>query len=142
MSDTCVNHIKNYWKILTSDAHKHFKEGNYETALDNYLNALYRAEVLNNNSLDCVRLKVPFVQLYLLSCNNLANCYQKMERINETCEMLKKSIIFLLRFSNNEKIHTEMKQKLQKTTQNFLNFTQNKNIKITDKELFVKFLNY
>ena len=40
MSDTCVNHIENYWKILTEEANESFNEGNYEVALSGYLNAL------------------------------------------------------------------------------------------------------
>ena len=96
MIDTCVNHIENYWKILTEEANESFNEGNYEVALSGYLNALYRAEVLNGNFLDCVRLKVPFVQLYVVSCNNLANCYQEIKDLKNAEEMLQKVIYFLL----------------------------------------------
>ena len=96
MSDTCVNHIENYWKILTEEANESFNEGNYEVALSGYLNALYRAEVLNSNFLDCVRLKVPFVQLYVVSCNNLANCYQEIKDLKNAEEMLQKVIYLSL----------------------------------------------
>ena len=33
MSDTCVNHIENYWKILTEEANESFNEGNYEVEI-------------------------------------------------------------------------------------------------------------
>ena len=153
MSDTCVNHIENYWKILTEEANESFNEGNYEVALSGYLNALYRAEVLNSNFLDCVRLKVPFVQLYVVSCNNLANCYQEIKDLKNAEEMLQKVIYFLLYLyeKNYKKEKREISElenykkeeiqgELKKSVISYINFIQKNNLDTISKTIFLTYL--
>ncbi|GET45676.1 tetratricopeptide repeat protein [Capnocytophaga felis] len=141
MSDTCVNHIENYWKILTEDANESFKKGKYELALEGYLNALYRAEVLNNNLSDCFRLKVPFLQLYIVSHNNLANCYEKLNLIEKSEESLRKVVFFILYFFEKKLINQEeMNSELKKSVVTYLNFIKSNNLQMKDENLFFELL--
>lgn len=141
MSDTCVNHIENYWKILTADANESFTKGEYELALEGYLNALYRAEVLNNNLSDCFRLKVPFLQLYIVSHNNLANCYEKLNLIEKSEESLRKVVFFILYFFEKKLINQEeMNSELKKSVVNYLNFIKSNNLQMKDENLFFELL--
>jgi len=140
MSDTCVNHIENYWKILTEEANESFNEGNYEVALSGYLNALYRAEVPNSNFLDCVRLKVPFVQLYVVSCNNLANCYQEIKDLKNAEEMLQKVIYFLLYLYEKNYKKEEIQGELKKSVISYINFIQKNNLDTISKTIFLTYL--
>lgn len=142
MSDTCVNHIENYWKTLTEDANESFKKENYELALEGYLNALYRAEVLNNNLSDCFRLKVPFLQLYIVSQNNLANCYQKLNLPKKSEESLRKIVFFILYCIENQMIDVEeVQSELKKSVINYLDFAKKHNIQIKNEKSYLKLLN-
>ncbi|CEN41336.1 tetratricopeptide repeat protein [Capnocytophaga cynodegmi] len=140
MSDTCVNHIENYWKFLTEEANKFFEEGNNELALDGYLNALYRAEVLNSNLPDCVQLKVPFIQVYTISCYNLANCYQEVKDLNRAEEILQKAIYFLLHFYQKDYQKEIIEKELRKSILNYLSFTQKSNVRTSKTDAFLTYL--
>lgn len=141
MSDTCVNHIENYWKILTADANESFTKGEYELALEGYLNALYRAEVLNNNLSDCFRLRVPFLQLYIVSHNNLANCYQKLNLLEKSEESLRKIVFFILYFFEKKLIgQDEMERELHKAVVNYLNFIKSNQLQMKEQKLFFDLL--
>ncbi|ATA76135.1 conserved hypothetical protein [Capnocytophaga canimorsus] len=123
MSDVCISHIENYWRLLTAEANHCFNQGDYKQALDKYENALYRAEVLCNNFSDCLRLQIPFTQVYVTSCNNLIHLYEKLRQHQEVESMLKKMIGFLLficKNSQSEQALAEME--LQKSVLNYVNF--------------------
>jgi len=100
MSDTCMNHIEGHWKALTDTANGRFRNGELEKALETYQEALYRAEVLNNHRQDCLRLRIPFVQVYIISCNNLANAYTELGRRREAEKMLRRVVYYLLHLSS------------------------------------------
>ena len=138
MSETCIKHIENYWKILTTKGNELFDKGAFEQALDSYQNALYRAEVLNNNFSDCIRLKIPFIQVYVISCNNLANCYQEMKDLKKADEMLRRTIYFLSYFS--EENYTEIQRELRKSTINYINFIQKNNLETKTENIVFNLL--
>jgi len=127
MSDICLNHIENYWKTKTQIANKSFQRKQFKKALIDYKNALYRSEVLNNYSSNCKKLKIPFVQVYLISCNNLVNTYEALGNLPEAENMLKRKIHFILHFKNSE--HTDktiLQSELKRAALAYLDFTKQK----------------
>ncbi|CEN47117.1 hypothetical protein [Capnocytophaga canis] len=140
MSDICINHIENYWKLLTEEANNFFNQEKYELALDSYLNALYRAEVLSNNLQDCIRMKVPFVQVYTISCYNLANCYQEVKDLSRAEEILQKAIYFLLHLYEKNYEKESIQKELRKSVLNYLSFTQKSNVKTSRTDAFLTYL--
>lgn len=126
MSDNCMNHIERYWKELTVSSNEYFNNGELAKALSGYKEALYRAEVLNNHIADCMRLKIPFIQVYIISCNNLANTYQDMGQRDEAEKMLKRAVYFLLHMAGNEELdRDEILSELRKATVTYISFEEN-----------------
>ena len=117
MSDTCMNHIERHWQTLTVSNNLLFNKGHFETALSGYKDALYRAEVLNNNIADCVRLQTPFVQVYIISCNNLANTYEELGCLEDAEKMLKRVVYYLLLLINKKVVNSdEIQSELKRAT--------------------------
>ena len=128
MSDICLNNIENYWKTRTKISNHLFEEKQFEKALIDYKNALYRSEVLNNYPSSCKELGIPFAQIYLVSCNNLVNTYEELGNLSEAENMLKRKIHFILHFKNSE--HTDkiiLQSELKRAVIAYLNFTEQKN---------------
>lgn len=115
MSDTCIAHIEEHWKALTEASNELFEQRDFENALNGYKNALYRAEVLNNHFPDCLNLGIPFIQVYVISCNNLANTYDELGEKEEAAKMFLRTVYYLLHLSgtegiDQEEIHRELKR--------------------------------
>ena len=115
MSDTCMKHIENYWKSLTTMSNELYDRGDFEKALPGYKDALYRAEVLDNHREDCLRLTIPFVQVYSISCTNLHNIYNELGLRPEAKNMLKQIVRYLLHLfgqegENKEELQSELKK--------------------------------
>ncbi len=115
MSDTCMSHIENYWKTLTVTANESFEKGNLEQALLDYTDALFRAEVLNNHQQESLRLDIPFVQVFIISCNNLSATYAELENFDQAERFLKRVVYYLLHiltlnFAFEDEIHRELKK--------------------------------
>lgn len=125
MSDFCINNVENHWKTLTNLANDFFNKKNYKLALNNYKNALYRAEVLNNHLQECIRLKIPFIQVYIISCNNLANTYKELEQMEEAENILKRTVHYLLHLTRNKNLNKyEIQTELKRASLNYINFTE------------------
>lgn len=139
MSETCMNHIKNYWESLTTDANHFFHKKNFTEALIGYKNAMYRAEVLNNNLSDCLRLHIPFMQIYIISCNNLSNTYKELQRYNDVINIMERCIYYLLRLMTNHICNTEeIQRELQKTYINYVCFLEKYDTEKFHKNLLYK----
>lgn len=125
MSTSCLHQIENYWKLKTANANQLFNKGKYKEALTDYKEALYRAEVLNNNITKCNNAGIPFVQVYMISCNNLVNTYQELGEINQAIKLLKRSVYYLLYLAKNNTSHLkEIKSELKKVVITYFNFTK------------------
>jgi tetratricopeptide (TPR) repeat protein len=138
MSDTCMNHIEKHWQALTVSSNELFNKGNFEKALSGYKDALYRAEVLNNNISDCIRLIIPFVQVYIISCNNLANTYEELGKKEEAENLLKRVVYYLLHLAANKELNIdELQSELKRATLAYVQFTEKNNIvKSKQEKLF------
>lgn len=129
MSENCIKHIEEYWKTKTTMSNKLFKQSNFKKALSGYKEAMYRAEVLNSNHIDCVRSKVPFLQIFIISCNNLANTYEKMRKIKEAEGYLKRVIYYLLYAIRSKDFDkNETQSELKKAILKYIHFAEENNI--------------
>lgn len=70
MSDTCIKHIEQAWKLKTELSNDLYNKGKFENPLSSYQEALCRAEVLNNNFVEAKRTGIPVIQIFAISCNN------------------------------------------------------------------------
>ncbi|MDK7674894.1 tetratricopeptide repeat protein [Weeksella virosa] len=135
MSDACMNHIEKYWQALTVANNELFNKGDFEKALSGYKDALYRAEVLNNHIKDCVRLKIPFIQVYIISSNNLANTYEELGKLEEAENMLKRTVYYLLHLSGNKELNlNEIQSELKRAALTYVRFAEKNNSGKTKQE--------
>lgn len=102
MSDSCILSLENQWKTKTVAANSLFKKAEYNAAMEGYNNALYKAEALNLHSTDCLRVDVPYVQIFIISCNNLAYTFEALGDFAAAEKMLKRSVYYLLSLVNNK----------------------------------------
>lgn len=125
MSDTCMIHLERYWKTLTTSSNEQFNQQNYLEALKGYKEALYRAEVLNNHWKQCFRLKIPVLQVYLISCNNLAYTYEELGDLEKAQAFLKRAIYFLIyRIEENQVFGKNIQGDLKRALLSYVDFTQ------------------
>lgn len=141
MSDTCLGQIERYWQGLTVPANEFFNTGNFEKALSGYQDALFRAEVLNNNITRCIHLKIPFEKIYIISCNNLANTYEELGLIEKAENMLKRAIYYLLHLAGNRELKKgEIQSEIVRATVNYIRFAEKRNTGKVKQEEFIKSL--
>lgn len=125
MSDTCMTHIENHWKTLTISSNESFNKGDFKMALLGYKDALYRAEILNNYQDDCFRLNIPFIQVYVISCNNLSNTSCELDDSEEAESMLKRVVHYLLHLSRQENMdRDEIQSELKRASLSLLSFAE------------------
>ena len=135
MSDTCIKHIEEAWKLKTELSNDLFNEGKFENSLNGYEEAICRAEVLNNNLIEAERIGIPVIQIFAISCNNMAYTYEKMGNCEEGEKMLKRVIYFLLLQSNNKALNTkEIQNELKRAMLNYTEFANRNDIEIKNTE--------
>lgn len=125
MSTADVTQLENRWKAKTADANNLFSLGKYEEALPEYKEALYRAEVLNNSIADCQQTGIPFIQVYIISCNNISNTYTGLGKKKEAANMLKRVICYLLQLSGRQKVNQEeVQRELRRAVVGYISFME------------------
>lgn len=123
MTDTSIRHIENHWKALTLSSNESFNAGAFNEALSGYQVALCQAEVLNNQQADCQRVNIPFMQVYIISCNNLSNTYHELRQYAEAENMLNRVVCYLLHLSAGEHVDgAELKNELNRAIVALFNF--------------------
>jgi len=135
MSDTCIKHIEQAWKLKTQLSNDLFNEGKFENSLSGYQEALCRAEVLNNNLPEAKRTGIPVIQIFAISCNNIAYTYENIGMLENGEKMLKRVIYFLLLQSNNKFISTaEIQNELKRAMINYTEFANRNSIEIENTQ--------
>lgn len=125
MSETWMSHMENYWQEKTETSNELFHEANYEQALSGYKDALYRAEVLNNHISGCLHLNIPFIQIYIISCNNIASTCEALGKMEEAEVMLKRAVYYLLQLSGNKELdNPEILAELKRAVLSYTSFTE------------------
>jgi hypothetical protein len=112
MSQTDLLYLENEWKELT-------KAGNdlcpktTEQALIKYRSALAKAEKLMQYLNKCIASKIPVMPIFLISCNNLAETYCKLEKWDKADKMLKRGI-FYIEFLRKKELHPDAEKVFHK----------------------------
>ena len=113
-----------------------FNQGKLNDVLNGYTEALIRAETLNSNEEDALLADIPFVQVFIISCNNMANTYEELGQLEKAEKMLCKSVYFVVYLLNHysderaESLHLE--NELKRTVLAYTNFCQQKKRKIDE----------
>lgn len=123
MDETCINHIENRWQSNTMVSNDLFQQRMFNQALRGYQDALSAAEVLNNHHEDCMLTGVPFIQMYIISCNNMANTYIELRQTEDAENMLKRVVYYLLHLIEKKTfdIH-EIENELKRAAVEYVNF--------------------
>lgn len=106
MGDIDIDHTAKVWEEKTTAANNLFSNEIFEEALFGYHEALYYAEILNKNFANCINANIPFIQLYIISCNNLANTYLELNQNDQAENMFRRVIYYLLNFSEQVEVKT------------------------------------
>jgi len=135
-----MGEVEKYWQQVTLSNNSLFDEGQYESALHGYMEALQSAEVLNLHIGECIRSEVPFIQLYLISCTNLMYTYIALCRFDDAETMLNRMLYYLLHLLENENMDKYLIQaELKRVTLTYLDFIKNtQNVGQTTETLLFK----
>ena len=133
MSEKCIQHIEEAWKLKTEFANLLFDDGEYEESIHAYEDALYRAEVLNNNMKKAIETGIPYLQIYAISCNNIAFTYEKMGLVDKGEEMLKRVLFYLLLKSEKSNSHNpEIQSELKRAMLTYSEYAERNKLAIED----------
>lgn len=125
MCETRLKHIENDWKAKTDASNTLFNKGDYEQSLNGYRDALDRAKILNNHKEEAILLNIPFVQLFAISCNNIAYTYEEMQMKKKGGEMLKRVIYFLLTLVESSSVNqNEIQSELKRAMLNYTDYAK------------------
>ena len=139
MSKECIHQIENYWKVKTATSNEFYQQGKYEMAYSGYEQALYRAEVLNNHMDDAIKSGVPFIQVYIISCNNLAETALKLERKEESDKMYKRVVYYLLNLCKRSEVDQNIIQnELKRASLTYVDFLERTNTDPKQEDAFFK----
>lgn len=146
-----MKQVEAYWKIYTDTANQHFTKGELMNALDNYKKALEKAEELNRHIPDCVELQLPFIQVFIISCNNLSYSYEELGKLKKAEDLLKRSVYYLLHLSHVPLVdRDELQHELKRASLAYMEFTkklsdgqekQQQLIQVIQEDLFHKNFN-
>jgi tetratricopeptide (TPR) repeat protein len=134
MSDVQIRHIEKTWKQKTASANELFHQRKYGEALSGYTDAIAAAETLNVNDEDALRAGIPLVQVFIISCNNLANTHEELGQLEKAEKMLRRSVhfvIYLLKHYSEERAESlYLERELKSTVLNYCDFCQRKGRKM------------
>ncbi len=137
MSNSDLRAIEQYWQTLTRSSNVLFNADNFEEALLSYQSALSSAELLNNHIIDCIRLNVPFMQVYIISCNNLVNTYIALDKLDHADRMLKRVLYYLLHLVTHAGLdHSELQSELKRAMVAYQQFAKRTNVAREKRALF------
>ena len=128
-----LKHVEEAWKSRTNASNALFNSGKFEESLIGYEQALSRAEVLNNYMEAAMGFGIPSIQTFVISCNNIAFTYEKLERFDKGAAMLKRAIYFLLIKSKNAHLDgNEIQGELKRAMLNYLDYAERNSLQLND----------
>jgi|GEM_PF-904039 len=134
MSEPCMQHIESVWKEKTNSANQLFNERKFKEALMGYEEALCRAEVLNNHQLDAIEKGIPFLQLFAISCNNIAFTYEEMGEIEKGKKMLKRVIYYFVFLSKGQADDSVIQNELKRALLTYKDFADKNALEPQDQQ--------
>jgi hypothetical protein len=133
MCESLLKHIENHWKAKTEVSNALFIKGDYEQSLNGYREALDHAKVLNTYTKEATRLNIPFVQLFAISCNNIAFTYEEMKMKKKGSKMLKRVIYFSLTLCGNSMVNSdEIQSGLKIAMLNYTDYAERNRLQTQD----------
>lgn len=134
MSEMCLQHIESVWKEKTTSANQLFNERKFKEALMGYEEALCRAEVLNNHQIDAIEKGIPFLQVFAISCNNIAFTYDEMGEIEKGEKMLKRVIYYFIFLSEGQAHDSVIQNELKTAHLTYKHFADKNAIEPQDQQ--------
>lgn len=134
MSESCMQHIESVWKEKTNSANQLFNERKFKEALMGYEEALFRAEVLNNHQLDAIEKGIPFMQVFAISCNNIAFTYEEMGEIEKGKKMLERVIYYFIFLSKGKANNSVIQNGLRRAFLTYKHFADKNAIEPQDQQ--------
>lgn len=113
MSTSDLLSIENEWKEITVVGNSYFEAQN-KIALLKYLRAFSIAEKLVTHSAACKKCNIPNIQIYLISCNNIAETYCQLKKWEQADKMYRRAIFYLL-FINESAINQKDTEEISKS---------------------------
>lgn len=118
-----LKHVEEAWKSKTNASNTLLNAGKLQKSLVGYDQTLSSAEVLNNYMEAAIRIGIPSIQTFVISCNNIAFTYEKLELFDKGATMLKRAIYFLLIKSKNAHLNIEeIRSELKRALLNYLDY--------------------
>ena len=115
MSSLSLKEVETAWKEKTNAANLLFNESQFKEALEVYKDALNLSEIINKNKDEARKQQIPFVQVYIISCNNYASTCKELNLPEKGEILLKRVIYFLLHLiEENEGDLKELHQELKR----------------------------
>jgi len=137
MANSDLRAIERYWQTLTLSSNALYNADKFEEALLSYQCALASAELLNNHLTDCIYLEVPVMQVYIISCNNLANTYIALGDFEQADRMLKRVLYYLLHLVVHVQLdQNEIQSELKRATSAYQQFAEKTNMEKHKRALF------
>ncbi|MCS4227436.1 tetratricopeptide repeat protein [Sphingobacterium sp. BIGb0165] len=137
MANSDLRAIERYWQTLTLSSNLLYNADKFEEALLSYQCALASAELLNNHLTDCIYLEVPVMQVYIISCNNLANTYIALGDFEQAERMLKRVLYYLLHLVVHVQLdQNEIQTELKRATSAYQQFAEETNMEKHKRALF------
>ncbi|SHG61046.1 hypothetical protein [Pedobacter caeni] len=128
MTAADIQNIEISWKTNTLASCKLFNEGILEDALSGYKTAFQLAESLNNNMAECIKKDIPFIQVYVISCNNIAHTYVAMGLKDQAESMFRQVLRYLLNLRKQPDISiVELLNELKRATIEYVSFIEANN---------------
>ena len=120
--------IEKFWREQTKKGNEFFNTEQFSKALDKYDECLQIAIKLNFKEEECLRFKIPFIQILVINYNNIANTYFKLNKFDTSEDVFAKVLWYLiLQTKELPKKFFEIQNELQRailTYQEFLDKTQ------------------
>lgn len=137
MANSDLRAIERYWQTLTLSSNLLYNADKFEEALLSYQCALASVELLNNHLTDCIYLEVPVIQVYIISCNNLANTYIALGDFEQADRMLKRMLYYLLHLVVHAQLdQNEIQSELKRATSAYQQFAEKTNMEKPKRALF------
>jgi hypothetical protein len=96
------------------------------------------AETLNVNEVDALRASIPLVQVFVISCNNLANTHEELGQLEEAENMLQRAVYFLLHsFTRQEHDASRIRPELSRACLNYVHFADTHKIDTTQLDILL-----
>ena len=135
MSNPQIRHIEESWKEKTNSANQLFNQSKFKEALTGYEAALFNAMILNDHKPEATRLGIPFMQIFAISCNNMAFTYEEMGEVGLGKKMLERVVHYFLFLSQeNQTNGVILQNELKRAFLTYRDFSVRQGLELQDQQ--------